>query len=325
MSRPATSRLKTNPPLGMRPSLEFRRVSELRIDPVYQRSISAAASQTLIRRIAQFWDWSLCQPLAVAKRDDGALFVVDGQHRLEAAKLRRDIDDLPCVVTAYANSGDEAAAFVALNQQRRPLGKIDLFKAALAAEDDTATAIARLLTQAGLHLAPHTNFTAWKPGMVSNIAGIEAAFRAHGERVTGVALRALAQAFAGQVLRYAGSLFPGIVGCVVQEVRIEGRVDLDRLVAALAGRPQAGWREQIALEQAASGSDRKVSAKSVVAKAYRDAPRRPPPVAVQTPPRQQEQLPPAMMIWCEQCDRRVSGAEANRCSSPFCKARAEAA
>jgi hypothetical protein len=138
MSRPATSRLKVNPVLGMRPSLEFRRLAELRIDPSYQRTTEAGASQTLIRRIAMFWDWSLCQPLAVAKRDDGALMVVDGQHRLEAARLRGDIDDLPCVVTAYRNAGDEAAAFVALNQQRRPLSQIDLFKAALAAEDETA-------------------------------------------------------------------------------------------------------------------------------------------------------------------------------------------
>lgn len=271
MSRPGTSRLKVNPPLGMRPSLEFRRVAELRIDPAYQRAISAAASQTLIRRIAMFWDWGLCQPLAVARRADGSLMVVDGQHRLEAARLRRDIDDLPCVVTAYDNAGDEAAAFVALNQQRRPLSKIDLFKAALAAEDEAAIAITRLLGEAGLSLAPHTNFTAWKPGMVSNVAGIQDCYRIHGERVTLVSLRALASAFAGQVLRYAGTIFPGIYGFVAEETRIEGRVDEDRLAAALRSFSQVQWKTLIVEEQARLGGRRNVAARSAVSLRYRNS------------------------------------------------------
>lgn len=325
MSRPATDRLKANPPLGHRPSLEFRRLAELEVDPCYQRPTSAAASQALIRRIAMFWDWSLCQPLSVARRSDGSLMVVDGQHRLEAARLRRDIDDLPCVVTAYANPGDEAAAFVALNQQRRPLGQIDLFKAALAAEDSSAVTIARLLTEAGLRLAPHTNYSSWKPGMVSNIAGIQHCFRVHGERTTALSLRALAAAYPNEVLRYAGSLFPGIYGTVAQELRIEGRIDQARLAAVIGSRTQAEWKQEIVLEQAAAGVDRKLAAKKVVAVAYRAAGSAAPPVRAAPPPVHREPLPPAMMLWCEQCDRRVSGAHANRCTSQFCKARAEAA
>jgi hypothetical protein len=320
MSRAATSRLKVNPPLGMRPSLEFRRPAELQVDPAYQRTIEAAASQTLIRRIAMFWDWSLCQPLAVAKRDDGTLMVVDGQHRLAAARLRGDIEDLPCVVTAYRNAGDEAAAFVALNQQRRPLGKIDLFKAALAAEDETAGTIARLLTEAGLRIAPHTNFTAWKPRMVSNVAGIEQGFRGHGEKATGLALKALAAAYPNEVLRYAGTLYPGIVGTVSQELRIEGRIDLHRLAAAIASKSQADWRTAIAHEAAAAGVERRVAARAVVAKAYR-APR-----AVAAEPASAPSVAlPGEAGWCDQCDRRVDEAQATACRSPFCKAKARAA
>lgn len=326
MSRPATSRLKVNPPLGLRPNLEFRRISELRIDPSYQREVENGASQSLIRRIAMFWDWSLCQPLAVARRADGSLMVVDGQHRLAAARLRNDIDDLPCVVTAYSSAGDEAAAFVALNQQRRPLGAIDLFKAALAAEDETASAVAKLLAQAGLQLAPHTNFTAWKPGMVSNISGILQAFRTHGERTTLISLRCLAQGFSGQVLRYAGSLFPGIVACVAQELRVEGKIEEERLAGALGRRSQAEWKQEIALEQAASGSDRKLAAKKVVATAYGEHDQIPTPAPRPPAPRLVvERDSDAAPTWCDQCERRVSVADAGRCTSPFCKAKAQAA
>lgn len=217
MSRPATSRLKVNPPLGSPPTLEWRAVGELQIDPSYQRSIETGPSQTLIRKIAMYWDWGLCQPLAVSRRPDGALTIVDGQHRASAAKLRSDIPHLPCVITSYANAGDEAAAFVALNQMRRPLSALDLFKAAVAAEDKEALLILDCLKAAGLSIAPHSNYTTWKPGMIANIGGLRECLRGKGERVLRDALLVLSHAYAGKVLRYAGTLFPGVAHIVAGE------------------------------------------------------------------------------------------------------------
>lgn len=210
MSRAATNRLKVNPPLGLRPSLENCRIGDLRIDPSYQRSTENGSSLTLIRKIAMYWDWALFQPLAVARRDDGSLFVIDGQHRLEAARLRRDLYDIPCVVTASACVADEAASFVAMNAQRRALGALDLFKAACAAGDSTTRDVMKLIEAAGLSLAPHQNFVSWKPGMVSNIGGILQAHKRFGAKITSMALAVLAEAFAGQVLRYGGTLFGAI-------------------------------------------------------------------------------------------------------------------
>lgn len=255
MSRPATARLKVNPPLGRRPSLENCRIEELNIDPAYQRSIDNAPSLTLVRKIASFWDWSLFHPLAVARREDGTLWVIDGQHRLAAARLRRDLLDLPCVVSRSASRADEAASFVAMNQQRRALNKLDLFKAAVAGGDSEADAIAAALEAAGLRLARHTNYTAWKPGMISNVAGIEQAWRRHGAKVTRLALRALGEALAGQVLRYAGSIFPGIVA-VCAEVLKDGAAFADDrwalFIEMIAAGEQAQWRADIARYRAAN-------------------------------------------------------------------------
>jgi hypothetical protein len=157
MSRPATSRLKVNPAIGTMPVLQYCTPEQLLIDDSYQRTLETGPSQTLVRRIAMFWDWSLCQPLIVARRNDGGHYVVDGQHRLAAAKLRGDIFQLPCVVASYASMADEAASFVALNQQRRPLGALDLFKAALAAGDTEAMSIMKAIIDAGLSLSNHMN------------------------------------------------------------------------------------------------------------------------------------------------------------------------
>jgi hypothetical protein len=209
MARAATTRLKVNPVLGSPPTLEWRAIGELLIDEGYQRSLEAGASQSLIRRMAMYWDWGLCQPLAVSRRPDGTLVIVDGQHRASAAKLRSDIPHLPCVITNYASAGDEAAAFVALNQQRRPL---------LAAGDFESSQIVSALDDAGLRVASSTNLTALRPGAVSNIRGLQQCYRTHGFPVLTAALDVLAQSFKDQVLQYAGSIFPGIEAIVADEI-----------------------------------------------------------------------------------------------------------
>jgi hypothetical protein len=242
MARPATNRLKCNPPLGRMPVLQYLRPSEIDIDPAYQRSIDAPASQTLIRKIAQHWNWDLCQPLVVAARPTGALMVIDGQHRLAAAKLRGDIDQLPCTIVHYESAADEAASFVHLNQQRRPLTKVELFKAAVASADPEARAIVKAMEAAGLSIAPHTNYTAWKPGMVSNIGGIERAWRQHGVAATSAALKVLGSAYPGEVLRYAGSIFPGIASICAEDGE---DCDLVLLREMVAVNSQVEWRNAI--------------------------------------------------------------------------------
>jgi hypothetical protein len=81
----STDRLKINPPLGNMPAVQYLLLGQLNIDSSYQRSMETRDSQDLVRRIAQYWNWDLCQPLMVSRRLDGALYVIDGQHRLAAA------------------------------------------------------------------------------------------------------------------------------------------------------------------------------------------------------------------------------------------------
>jgi hypothetical protein len=198
MARAATSRVKMNPQLGSPPTLEFRALGELHVDDTYQRSLETEPSIRLIRRIAQFWDWGTV-PATRGRTASGRN--ADGGRRpapLSAARMRGDIAHLPCVITSYANTGDEAAAFVALNQNRKPLQPLDLFKAALAAEDETATAVQRILIAAGLRLAPHTNWPFWKSGMLANVNALQSVYRRYGERTLFVSLKAIALGFDGR-------------------------------------------------------------------------------------------------------------------------------
>jgi hypothetical protein len=248
MSRPATTRLKVNPPLGSLPVLQYCAPDQLKIDDSYQRTLDAGPSQSLIRRIAVHWDWSLCQPLIVARRADGGLYVVDGQHRLAAARLRGDIWQLPCVVASYRSAAEEAASFVAINQSRRPLNRMQIFKAALAAGDQEAATIQAALNFAGLRIGTSPDLTVQKPGAITCLRGLEDCLRSYGKDVLGWSLQALAKSYPGEVLRYAGSIFPGVVAIVAEESskpRFPGQDGFDLLCEMIGGATQAEWYRDV--------------------------------------------------------------------------------
>ena len=58
-------------------------LDELHIDESYQRPL-----QNHVKIIARDWNPTKCDPLKINFREDGNLYVWDGQHRLEAARLR---------------------------------------------------------------------------------------------------------------------------------------------------------------------------------------------------------------------------------------------
>lgn len=344
MSRQTTGRIKINPPLGKLPVLQYLPPAELAVDASYQRSIEGGDSQSLIRRIAQHWNWDLCQPLLVSRRRGDApgggdrYFVIDGQHRLEAARLRGDIGQLPCVVGEYGGAAEEASVFVHLNQERKPLKRLDLFKSAVASGNKEACAILAAIGDAGLSLAPHTNYASWKPGMVANISGIEASWRRNGERVTALALRALAQAFAGEVLQYAGTLFPGIAAVCADEIARSGAFSDQRFECfqtMLVLRGQLQWRrdiharkgEQLALNFAAAAEH---VMRAAWAAADRDPPKRAAPALPPTAPAKAAPPPvPSLATvtaypgsrWCGQCEQKVTHGRALACRSQFCSMR----
>ena len=241
VAKAAQAKLKINPPLGLRPSLENTRLVDLKVDASYQRSIDSETSKTLIRRIASCWDWSLYHPLTVSRRLDGTLWVVDGQHRLAAARLRRDMHDLPCVVTPYESRAAEAASFVAMNAQRRALSALDLFRAALASGDSHATLVHDMLCAAGLQLAKHTNYTAWKPGEISFTRSISSVMRQYGYSAAVDALNVTAKAFSGQVLRYGGTIFAGLGGFLGAKSHPGVSIDLALLTDLLRKTSQHEW------------------------------------------------------------------------------------
>lgn len=256
---------KTNRPRGQRPTIEWIHLERLLVDD-YQRSTSTSSSQALIKRMARDWDWTLCVPLMVSRRADG-FYVIDGQHRLEAAKLRSDMPDLPCCITTFADKAAEAAMFVAANRLRRPMNRLDILHAALSAGETEAVALKTLVESVGFTIARDTGWQSWAPGEVAFTSAIAAAMRKHGEELSSVTLKAMADAFTGQVLIGGGAIFSATIRILAEPP--EG-FERDRLFAALKRFDAKGWASMIDGQE--SGADRTTAMKDALLMAYEEVP-----------------------------------------------------
>lgn len=253
-------------PKGMPPSIEMRNPPELRIDDSYQRSIDTGPSRALINQIASKWDWRMCLPLVVSRRSDGAMYVIDGQHRLAAAKMRQDIQYLPCCVFVFESVAEEAAMFVAMNRARRAINRLDDFHAAQASGNEEALAIKGLIEAVGFTVSRKTGSGAWAPGEVAFTSAIGKARRRYGERVVMTALEIMAEAFKGERLIVGSPVFTGICAMLGDQ---DLNPDRGRLLAGVRTLDMPGWASLIA--ECKGGTDRNRHIRDFLIAAYSDA------------------------------------------------------
>lgn len=196
------------PARGEPPAIEWKGLDDLLIDQTYQRSLETPISETLIRNMASSWDWRLCAPLTVSNRGEAGLFVIDGQHRLAAARMRSDIPKLPCVISYFENVQDEARLFVDANTLVRKATPLDKFHARVVAGDEEAVEINRIVEAAGLIVgrSPYKI----REGEVCCIAVLARLHRQYGRKVLSAALVNMHEAWPGQRVGAADELLPAL-------------------------------------------------------------------------------------------------------------------
>ena len=112
-------------------------VSEIRVDSTYQRTL-----RRHVLLMAANWDYDKCDALVVSYRD-GVFWVIDGQHRYEAAK-RNNVEYLPCQIYEGLTQHQEAVKFVQSNTNIALLSPYDTYRANLLIGDPVDTTVKRI-------------------------------------------------------------------------------------------------------------------------------------------------------------------------------------
>ena len=130
-------------------------------DTGYQRTAYAWR----VKRIASQWDDMRAGVLKVSERvggpDAGKLFVVDGQHRLEAARIAFADDEdyeIMCAIAPMTYE-EEAAFFASQFQDTQRVAKRSMFHARLQAKDPDALAVQDIVHKTGWKLSTRNSPT----------------------------------------------------------------------------------------------------------------------------------------------------------------------
>lgn len=247
-------------PQGRRPTLDWLTPVELSVDTAYQRSIDTPASRRLIGGIAASWRWDLCLPLLVSRRPDGSHYVVDGQHRLAAALLRKDIPVLPCFIRDLDGAASEAALFIHANRARKTMSALDDYHAAVAAGDETLCKIDEMVRHAGLSIARHNSAKAWSPGEMTCVAGIRRHLRQRGEEAVRSSLKTMGQAFGDEVIANPGAIFGGLVMIYANP---PAQLALSSFPTMLGTRSSQEWCERAGVDACRSGPSRDAAMRDI--------------------------------------------------------------
>ncbi len=170
--------------LGRKPELAWLPVGKLSVDPKYQRNTSTPRSKNLIAKISEGFRWSRFGVALVVKRG-GGWHVIDGQHRVEACRLRGDIPHVPAVILPHATVEEAAADFVAINRDRVNITPLAVHAAMLTAKNPQALATARVCEAAGVTICRYpVSRKNIKAGETLAVATIARLVRLRGEDFT---------------------------------------------------------------------------------------------------------------------------------------------
>lgn len=252
----APAKIKPTVEPGPKPELLWVPIDKLAVDHRYQRELGAT-NRAHINRIAREFRWGFCQPLCCARVDGDRFTVIDGQHRLEAARRHPGITELPCWVIDADSIEDQAKAFKALNAARIGVSPLHRFWASLAAGEPMAVRIKALCDGAGVEIS-RTKTKDLAPMTLGCVVSLERA-TVYGDAAITTALHVIAET-QGEV----GDAFrPATVGALVKIVADDGEqfdlpawlrtlkaIDLDGVEAtARADRAKGGGSIEAAMEK----------------------------------------------------------------------------
>jgi hypothetical protein len=195
--------------------LQWIKITDLVVDPAYQREI-VGSGRSNVRRIAAEFSWAKFAPVIVSPVEGGRYAIVDGQHRTTAAALC-GIEQVPCAVIMVDQAG-QAAAFKAINGSTTKVSALAMHRAAAAAGDEEAMALDDVCARAGVRILPYPIATgAQKPGDTMSVKIIARLLKLHGRDTIVTALQCVTQTAEGNAGLLVGPVIAAITDVLAEE------------------------------------------------------------------------------------------------------------
>jgi hypothetical protein len=128
--------------------MEMVQLEKLRVDHALEGGYARSVSEDRLKRLRKSWDIRKVGTLEVVKRQDGSLFLIDGQHRREVA-IEQGIETLPAIIHHDLSVEQEADIYLG-KADALPQQALSQFAAQLRRGDREALAIKAAVESVGL-------------------------------------------------------------------------------------------------------------------------------------------------------------------------------
>lgn len=205
----------------LKQNTDWLRVRDLRLDAPYQRRMDQDRAQ----HIADEYDSNSFMVPVVSRRQDGSLWVMDGQHRITALRLMGWDDQMVlCEVREGLTYEEEARLHVRLNRDRKKPTAMSEFNALLEAKDPMCLQVATICSDRGLSITQERG-----DGGVSAVGALLTIYRRGGKNILEKTLDAITAAWGTSSDGYAAD----ILKAVAQAVNLCPDMVEERFVKAL--------------------------------------------------------------------------------------------
>lgn len=156
------------------PELKMISVDQISIDSSYQRPLDVKR----IDRLKRAYNRGACKAVSLSRRDDGSLWVYDGQHTLALA-IASGEDSVPAVIVK-GDQQKEARWFLLMNGSGVSKASVrDRHRASVAMGDDVAAGVEAMMARHGVCIAKGGT----KAGTTSAVGSIHGWYRDDSARI----------------------------------------------------------------------------------------------------------------------------------------------
>lgn len=207
--------------------LERVYVAALNVDyaPPHGNGYARPLSQGRLARLRKEWDPMACGPLIISRRNQGDLYVVDGNHRRVIA-YEMGLTQLPAMVFTGIDRPREADLYTKLGTvfAQTPATR---FQSKIAAGDQDAHTIVKILSRFGLTIASGSYHT----GEIKAVARIEHIYRRGGDDALTWVLGLLTEAYPDDPNALTEMILEGAYGYWYRYAKQTNRGDLAKVLA----------------------------------------------------------------------------------------------
>lgn len=179
--------------------------SVLNVDPIYQRNLN----QVWVKRICDHWDFDRVRTPWVSMREDGSLYIVDGQHTVAAWQIMCG-PNTPILCKVYRGLTYDEEVTMFLNQAKdvHPVSKLTLLNSMYQTGDVDVNDMVRAASEAGVEV----KFESGGPAFGRCVAAVALyqMWKTLSRRDFVEALQVITAAWQGQKESYAAGIIKGM-------------------------------------------------------------------------------------------------------------------